>query len=186
MVLRSVDGRLEYRAMGLKAEAGRLLDYTVWANHRVMRVAATLSPDDFRRDLGASHGGVRGTLTHMMSAEWIWLERWKGVSHTRMIDEGEFADILALRDRWTLIEGHRREWLETVREEALSEPVRYRTTEGREYVNPLWHLVQHLVNHSTYHRGQVTSLLRQLGARPVSTDLVAWDRTRAAGEPAHG
>ena len=47
-----------------KEDLGRLLEYTVWANHRVMRVAATLAPDDFKRDLGSSHGGVRGTLTH--------------------------------------------------------------------------------------------------------------------------
>ena len=54
-----------------KASAGRLFDYTVWANHRVMRMAATLPIDDFRKDLGSSHGGVRGTLVHMFSAEWI-------------------------------------------------------------------------------------------------------------------
>ena len=66
-----------------KDDAGRLLDYTVWANHRPMRAAATLCVDDFKRDLGSSHGGVRGTLVHIMGAEWIWLERWKGVSPTR-------------------------------------------------------------------------------------------------------
>ena len=56
----------------------------MWANHRLMRAAATLSVDDFKRDvLHASHGGVRGTLVHVMAAEWLWLERWKGVSPPR-------------------------------------------------------------------------------------------------------
>jgi uncharacterized damage-inducible protein DinB len=164
-----------------KDDVARLFAYNAWANHRQMRAAATLSPDDFKRDpLGASHGGVRGTLTHIMAAEWIWLERWKGVSPPRLFDEGEFADVVALRDRWTLIEGHRGEWLHALREEALAEPVRYRTTEGVPYEAPLWKLVQHVVNHSTYHRGQVTLLLRALGVKIGPTDLVAWDRARAA------
>jgi uncharacterized damage-inducible protein DinB len=90
-----------------KDALGRLIDYTEWANRRVIRLAATLSVDDFRRDLGSSHGGVRGTLAHMLGAEWIWLERWKGISPTNLIDEGEFRT-LALRTRWKAIEQHRR------------------------------------------------------------------------------
>lgn len=168
-----------------KDDAARLLEYNVWANHRLMRAAATLSVDDFKRDaLGASHGGVRGTLAHILFAEWIWLERWKGVSHTRGIDEGEFADVVALRDRWTLIEGHREEWLRSLREDSLGETIRYKSTAGVPYEAPLGQLVQHVVNHSSYHRGQVALMLRALGARPVSTDLVLWDRTRVAAAPA--
>ncbi|HEY7510467.1 MAG TPA: DinB family protein [Vicinamibacteria bacterium] len=165
-----------------KEDFERMFAYNVWANHRLMRIAATLSVDDFKRDLlAASHGGVRGTLTHIMAAEWIWLERWKGVSPPRLFDEGEFADVVALRDRWTLIEGHREEWFRALRPEALGETVAYRSTEGVPWEAPLWKLVQHTLNHSTYHRGQVTLLLRALGARRASTDLVLWDRAQDAG-----
>jgi uncharacterized damage-inducible protein DinB len=164
-----------------KEDVARMLEYNVWANHRLMRAAATLSVDDFKRDtLGASHGGVRGTLTHIMAAEWIWLERWKGVSPSRLIDEGDFADVVTLRDRWTLIEDHREEWFRGRSEDSLGESLRYRTTEGVPYEAPLWKLMQHVLNHSTYHRGQVSLLLRARGVRPVSTDLVAWDRAQAA------
>lgn len=163
-----------------KSDAVRLFDYTVWANHKVMRAAATLSVDDFKRDLKSSHAGVRGTLVHTMSAEWIWLERWKGMSPTKMIDEGEFPDIVAVRDRWTAIEDHRSSWLASLRPEALPETIRYRSLQGQEFESPLWQLVQHVANHSTYHRGQVVTFLRQLGAKAASTDLVAWDREQAA------
>jgi uncharacterized damage-inducible protein DinB len=163
-----------------KDDVGRLLDYTIWANHRVMRAAATLSVDDFKRDMGSSHGGVRGTLAHTMGAEWIWLERWKGVSHTRGIDEGEFPDIVVLRDRWTMIEEHRDFWYQSLKEESLAETIAYRTLDGRDFQGPLWQLVQHMVNHSTYHRGQIVTLLRLLGATVVSTDLVLWDREQQA------
>jgi uncharacterized damage-inducible protein DinB len=168
-----------------KEDVARLLAYNVWANHRLMRAAATVPADDFTRDfLGASHGGLRGTLAHIMTAEWIWLERWKGVSPGRLLDEGEFADVVALRDRWTLIEGHRAEWFEALREDELAATVRYRTTEGVPHEAPLWMLVQHVLNHSTYHRGQVSLLLRAAGARTVATDLVAWDRAQAASAAA--
>jgi uncharacterized damage-inducible protein DinB len=167
-----------------KDDATRLFEYNVWANHRLLRAAATLSVEDFKRDvLAASHGGVRGTLAHILFAEWIWLERWKGVSHTRGIDEGEFADVVALRDRWTLIERHREEWLGGLRAESLGEIVHYRTIAGVAYQAPLGHLVQHALNHSTYHRGQVALMLRALKVRPVATDLVLWDRTRGPEGP---
>ena len=162
-----------------KDDFGRLIDYTVWANHRVLRVAATISVDDFKRDLKSSHGGVRGTLTHMLWTEWVWLERWKGVAASQVIDESEFADLVQLRDRWAVVDEHRRAWFLALRPEAAGEIVHYRNTKGVAFEAPLWQLVQHQVNHSSYHRGQVITLARQLGARAVNTDLVAWDRERA-------
>lgn len=163
-----------------KSDAARLFDYTVWANHKIMRVVATLPVDDYKRDLKSSHGGVRGTLVHTMSAEWVWLERWKGVSPTQMFDEGEFPDIVALRDRWAVIEEHRASWLASLKPEAMGEAIAYRGLTGQEFAGPLWQLVQHVANHSTYHRGQIVALLRQLGAKAVGTDLVAWYREQAA------
>ncbi len=163
-----------------KDDLGRLLEYTVWANHRIFRPTATLSVAEFRRDLGSSHGGVRGTLTHMLYAEWLWLERWKGLSPKGPLDESEFSDVVALRDRWTVLEKHREVWLRSLKASSVSEVIRYRTTKGEPHEAPLWQLVQHVVNHSTYHRGQVTTLLRLLGARVVSTDLVQWDREAKA------
>jgi uncharacterized damage-inducible protein DinB len=162
-----------------KSDAVRLFEYTIWANHKVMRAVATLDVDDFKRDLKSSHGGVRGTLAHTMSAEWVWLERWKGVSPTKMFDEGEFADIVALRDRWAVIEEHRASWLDSLRPEAMP-GTNTHALQDQEFETPLWQMVQHVANHSTYHRGQVVAFLRQLGAKAASTDLVAWDREQAA------
>jgi uncharacterized damage-inducible protein DinB len=114
----------------------------------------------------------------MLGAEWLWLQRWKGVSPSRLLDESEFGDLLILRDRWTLIEQHRADWFANLRDDALAGPVTYRNTEGREFTEPLWELVQHVANHATYHRGQVAIMLRMLGAAPIATDLLLWDRER--------
>jgi len=162
-----------------KNDLRRLLDYNVWANHRIVRTAATLPVEEFRKDLSSSHGGVRGTLTHILSAEWIWLERWKGVSPSRMMDEGEFADIVALSNRWKAVQEHCSVWFEGLAEAATLQQVRYTTMAGKAYEAPLWQLVQHTVNHSSYHRGQIATLLRLLNAKPISTDLLIWDRERS-------
>jgi uncharacterized damage-inducible protein DinB len=159
-----------------KDDLSRLLRYTVWANHRIMRAAATLSAADFKRDLGGSHGGIRGTLAHTMWAELVWVERWKGLPNPPRIDESEFADIVALRDRWTVIEEHRDAWFGGLGDDAPASTIRYKTTDGVPFENPLGQLVQHAANHSTYHRGQLTIFLRQLGARLVATDMIVWDR----------
>jgi uncharacterized damage-inducible protein DinB len=161
-----------------KEGLGRLLAYTEWANHRVMRAAATLSADDWKRDLKSSHGGVRGTLTHTMWAEWVWLERWKSLPNPAVTDEGEFPDVTVLSTRWRVLNDHRHAWFRALPEEAVTSPLAFRLMNGTEDTKPLWQLVQHLANHSTYHRGQAIAMLRMLGAKGVATDLVAFDRER--------
>jgi uncharacterized damage-inducible protein DinB len=167
-----------------KEALSRLIDYTIWANHRAMRACATVTVDDFKRELGASFGGIRGTLAHIMWGEWLWLERWKGISPPGPPDESELQDVVALRDRWKVIEGHRRAWLDALPPAGAGAVIHYKNTAGAPFAAPLWQLVQHVANHSTYHRGQVTTMLRQLGGRIVATDMVVFDREQAAKPPA--
>jgi uncharacterized damage-inducible protein DinB len=159
-----------------KTDLGRLLTYTEWANHRMLRATATLSVDDWKRDLSGSHGGVRGTLVHIYWAEWVWLERWKGLPNPARTDEGGFADVTVLSERWRVLNEHRQAWYRTLPPSAASEPLHYRLMNGTESISPLSQLVQHLANHSSYHRGQVIAMLRMLGAKAVGTDLVTFDR----------
>lgn len=156
--------------------ARRLFDYTSWANRRILGCAAELAPDDFTRDLGASHGGVRGTLTHMLSAEWIWLERFRGGGPERHLEPSAFAAVTALAERWAGVDRERDAWLAGLAPGGLGALCRYRNFSGQPFEAPLWQLVQHVANHSSFHRGQVVLLLRQLGRPLPATDLVAWDR----------
>ena len=164
-------------AAGLgRSDAERLFAYTEWANRRVRGVAAGLALPDWRRDLGSSHGGVWGTLGHMLAAEWIWLERWQGRSPDQLPGYAELDTPAALEERWAALEAARAAWLAPLDEAELLASCRYRNVAGEPFEAPLWQLVQHVANHATFHRGQVVTLLRQLGARPEPTDLVAWDR----------
>jgi uncharacterized damage-inducible protein DinB len=153
-----------------------LYEYNRWANARVLGAVAKLNADQFTKDLGNSFRSVRDTLVHIMAAEWIWLMRWKGTSPKAMLKSTDFSSLDALRSKWAEIEREQTEYLRGLTDESIQKVLAYTSTEGKDFKNPLWQLMPHVVNHSTYHRGQVTTMLRQLGAEPVSTDLVTFCR----------
>lgn len=148
-----------------------LYEYNAWANTRALDSVEPLTPDQFLRDLGNSFPSVRDTLAHILGAEWIWLCRWHGESPPRGLPAAEFPTLASLRDRFSGIERERLAFLMGLTEERLAQPMAYKDLAGNAHTLPLVHSLQHVVNHGTYHRGQVTTLLRQLGAKPVSTDL---------------
>jgi uncharacterized damage-inducible protein DinB len=165
--------------MGDTRGMSRLFDYCEWANHKFLDAVAALDVDSYGRDLKGSHGGVRGTLVHTYGAEWVWLERFNGRSPTAMAGEAEVAELRGLRERWAALEAERRAWLASLPADAVSRVVEYRSFKGESFRSALWPLVQHVANHGSYHRGQVAVFLRQLGVKPPTTDLVAFDRERA-------
>jgi uncharacterized damage-inducible protein DinB len=156
-----------------------LYEYNGWANNRVLDACAGLSPEEFTRELGSSFPSVRDTLAHIMGAEWLWLERWSGRMPTELLASKEFPDLASIRQRWAAIGGDVLSFAVRIKAEDLTRVHNIRTTKGEPYSHPLWQMMQHLVNHGTYHRGQVTTMLRQLGAKPVATDLIAFYRQRA-------
>ena len=150
----------------------KLFDYTEWANHLVLDAAEKLVDEQLRHDFKISHDSVHGTLAHMAGAEWIWLERWRGTSHSSIWTTGTFADLAALRERWRQIEDERRVFLNDLSEEALARDLSYKNLKGEPYTLPLFAQMQHVVNHSTLHRGQVVGMIRQHGIQPPAVDLL--------------
>jgi uncharacterized damage-inducible protein DinB len=156
-----------------------LYDYNAWANRRALQAASALKPAEFTRSMGSSFSSVRDTLAHIYGAEWIWLERFQGRSPASLPDTGQFADVASLRDRWNEQESRLLSFVRGLSQADLDRVLEYKTLKFGVYSNPLWQSMQHLVNHGTYHRGQVTTLLRQLGAQPILTDLMHFYRERA-------
>lgn len=150
----------------------KLFDYTEWANHLVLDAAEKLTVEQQHHDFKISHGSLHGTLVHMAGAEWIWLERWHGTSHSHGWHGADFADLAALRARWQAIEAARRALLDELSEEALQRELSYRNLKGEPFTLPLSAQMQHVVNHATLHRGQVVGMMRQLGLTPPGVDLL--------------
>lgn len=160
-----------------------LYDYNRWANDRTLGAVARLSEEELHRPLGNSFPSVFETVCHILMAEWIWLERWEGRSPKK---GPEIPDWRSLMAGWSAVVDRQRNYLEGLNEPDLTAIVEYRTMAGVESASPLWQLLRHVVNHSTYHRGQVTTLLRQLGAEAVATDLIFYYRDRPAAGTAAG
>jgi uncharacterized damage-inducible protein DinB len=157
-----------------------LYDYNSWANHRTLNACAVLSPQQFTRDLGSSFGSVRDTLVHICGAEWLWLERLLGRTPQVFFRAHDFPDLESVRHRWAEVEGHLLDYLASLGPGDVERIVPFKTIAGVPNAQPLGQCLQHLANHSTYHRGQVTTLLRQLGAKAAGTDLMTFYRERAA------
>lgn len=149
-----------------------LFQYNRWANARVRKAGAALSPAQQLQDLGNSFRSIRDTLAHIYGAEWIWLERWLGVSPPALPAADQFPTVAALETPWIEVERRQAEFIERLDAAALERTIAYTNTKGRPFAYSLRHMLAHVVNHSTYHRGQITTMLRQLGAPPVSTDLL--------------
>jgi uncharacterized damage-inducible protein DinB len=152
-----------------------LYEYNRWANARMLESVAAAPANSFTREVGGSFQSLRGTVSHMVGAEWIWLERWRGNSPRALPAAESFPDLESIRRLWRDVEAGQREVLDSLDEARLAVIVSYVNPRGETWAYPLGRMMQHLVNHSTYHRGQVTTLLRQLGETPSSTDLLLYD-----------
>jgi uncharacterized damage-inducible protein DinB len=157
-----------------------LLDYHYWARDRALDAVAALAPEQFTRDLGSSFRSVRDTLGHLYGAELAWYERWQGRSPEALTPPDRFPDLVTLRTAWTELETKMRALLEELGEQGIHRVFEYTLFGGRPGSSIFWQNVQHVVNHGSYHRGQITTMLRQLGAPPpLSMDLIAFYRLRA-------
>jgi uncharacterized damage-inducible protein DinB len=155
-----------------------LYEYNRWANDRVLQTVSALSAEAFTRDLGGSLRSARDTLVHIVGGEWIWLAYWNepSPSSTFLTDLKSRREVLFNPDLFPNVATVQSKWAEVERE--LTEFVNQLTNERLERMLPiratqisLAHLMQHLANHSTYHRGQIALMLRQLGTEPLATDF---------------
>ena len=161
-----------------KEDVQLLFEYDRWANRRVFQAASVLSAEEFSRDLGGSYGSVRDTLVHIIAGEAGWLTYWKGPTVSgEMVNEfwkrhnadfraEQFPTLSEVRTKWAAVEKELREFVDGLAEESLGKLFAIRAAQIS-----LAHLLQHLANHSTYHRGQVALLMRQLGHSAVETDF---------------
>ena len=160
----------------------RLYGYNYWARDRQLEACGKLRPEQFTRPLGGSFASLRDTLAHIAGCDWIWCERWNGRSPRALPRGDQFPGLPALAEYWHGVELDVRRFVASVTEAGLSQPLTYTNLAGEQWTYALGEAMFHLLNHGTYHRGQVTTLLRQLGAEAPAVDyLVMQDMQAAAG-----
>jgi uncharacterized damage-inducible protein DinB len=131
--------------------------------------------------MGNSFASIRETLVHVYSAEWVWLSRWQGVSPTSPLSPDQWPDLPSLVASWRELEGKIRAVVGGVTDADINRIIEYKLLSGQPGKSPFGSMVQHVVNHATYHRGQITTMLRQMSAAPPqSTDFITFVRERLA------
>ena len=158
-------------------ELSRLYHYDEWATNKLIDAAEKVDSARLQKDLGTSFGSLQGTLVHIYGGQFIWLARWKGLTPAGLPNVEQIPNVAELKDRWQKLREEFREFLNSQTQEQLEQPFAYKDLKGNSWSEALYQQIQHVMFHSMYHRGQVVTLLRQLGEIPPQTDLIAYYRT---------
>lgn len=155
-----------------------LLDYHYWANKRLLGALQNLTEEQYRRDLGGSFPSIQATVAHLINAEAVWMSRLTDEARQKVTPE-DLPTVAAAAERWAKMEQEYLLLLEGAGDDGFDRQIRAITSTGREYVHTVGEVLQHLVNHGTYHRGQVTNMIRQIGLVPVALDMIMYYRHKA-------
>jgi uncharacterized damage-inducible protein DinB len=163
------------------ADILELYDYNRWATGRIFGIAATLTDEQLRKPTAASYESLFGTLAHLLWSEWVWLRRWTPDVATS--DPRASRHLSELQGFWAAFELEQRQFLSRLKDADLTRKVSYQNLPGTTWSYSLQHMLQHVVNHSTYHRGQLTTLFREVGVAPLPVDfLVYFDELAGSGD----
>jgi uncharacterized damage-inducible protein DinB len=153
-----------------------LFAYNAWANRMIFDVVAKLPDDTYQHDLKSSHGGIHGTLAHIVWAEHLWLNRWLEKPNPAVAQGKDLHSVAEVRARWEEVEAERGTFLAQLGDDRLDETRTVTPSTGGEYRHSFQQMFRHTVDHSSYHRGQVVTLLRQVGVTPPVTGLIFFYR----------
>lgn len=160
-----------------KKEIELLYEYDKWADLKMFEKIAALTRDQYIKNLNSSFGGIQGTLVHILSANKIWLNRWMGKEPEPLLVEN-FPQLEIVKKQWDMYQCEIGNFMWGLTKEKLNTPLQYEDFKGNDYAQLLYQQMQHKINHSSYHRGQLVMMLRQLGMAVVSTDLINYIRQK--------
>ncbi len=161
-----VDMKQHYLAMA---------EYNQWMNGKIYDLCAGLSDEVRKKDLGAFFTSIHGTLNHLLLADRVWMGRFTNEPfHVTGLDQELYADFSILREEREKTDLAIIHWINGLADSELMQTLRYTgIANPAPRQLPLWFALSHFFNHQTHHRGQITTLLFQIGIDPGVTDLAA-------------
>jgi uncharacterized damage-inducible protein DinB len=155
---------------------GYLLRYSRWARDRVLSACEALSAGDNMSGRGLDHGSIHATMEHVFGAEVLWRRRWQGNGSEGPQSGPLASDLNALRRLWLLEDAKVDAHLASLTEADLSMPVRYKSSSGQNFSEPLFPHLTQIVVHRAQHRSEVALELTRLGHSPGFLDFLAFAR----------
>jgi uncharacterized damage-inducible protein DinB len=157
-------------------EIKTLVAYSAWATNRIFEALEELSPEETMRDMKSSHGSIHGTLTHLVGAEKMWLSRMSGTPDKATIKPTDVPTVADVKTTWEQTGFALAKFLGLQTDKKLEDTFGFLTLTGEQFTYRYGEALQHVVNHSTFHRGQVVALMRQMGHKPPDTGLTIFIR----------
>lgn len=150
--------------------------YNAWQNQSLFMAAVDLTDEAREADRGAFFGSIRGTLSHLMWGDLMWIGRFDGgpgpaavASIAQTVRAFDWSSLMAERPR---LDARIAAWAWMVTQDELAGDLTWHSAVmQRDITRPAALCVMHLFNHQTHHRGQVHAMLTAAGARPDDTDL---------------
>jgi uncharacterized damage-inducible protein DinB len=153
-----------------------LFSYLVWGDRAILAAAKTVSQEGYDQDQGISAGSLHKLLAHCMGTQWIWLERWRGRSLPARPDD-QFPTLAAIERRWPEIHRELLAFAQAQTPPSLAAMITYVDLRGQPITQPLGHQMMHVVDHASYHRGQLNTLIKRAGGTPAT--IMYWSYVQA-------
>lgn len=158
----------------MRHELVDLFAYSRWADERMLAACAALTPEQAQQPLGGSFPTLHATLFHLAGAALIWQRRLEGLTTLPFPHPEQFPDVATIDESLRASHEFFHRYVQTVPDDTLASMLKGQWRNGAAFELPVALVLRHIANHATYHRGQVTHMLRQLGVPPPSTDMVVW------------
>jgi uncharacterized damage-inducible protein DinB len=153
--------------------------YTIWANQKIFDWIANLSEEQIDQEITSSFSSLRKTIVHMWDAEAAWYQRLKLVEKIEVPSAaftGNFAELVKKVNQQSLTW---KEWVDHATEVQLQHVFAYQNSKKEQFKQPVYEMLLHIFNHGTYHRGQLVTMLRQLGVDKIpQTDFIVFCRKK--------
>ena len=158
----------------------QLAAYNIWANGLLTNIISALPEEKVTQKLPGSFGSLFNTVIHLWDAEFIWWQRMKLAERITRPGDNYTGDIKELTQNLLQQNKQWYNWIEAAQEHALQHEFIYKNTKREQFKQPVYQMLVHVFNHGTYHRGQLVTMLRELGMEKIpATDFIEWSRVNS-------
>lgn len=163
----------------MKNIVSRYAAYNLWANERILHSILKLNEKQEKQRIESSFQGILPTLLHLWDAESIWWQRIRLQEKVSPPSESFSGTTREAAGNLLKQSGQWVDWVNQASRASLDHVFEYRNSKKEMYKQPVYEALLHLFNHQSYHRGQIVTMLRQLGVKDIpATDFIVFSRLK--------
>ena len=151
-----------------------IYEYNYWASGKILTSASKVKQEQFLAPASFPYGGLRGTILHILDAEYGWRGLFESNVFSTELKADAFSTFQSVENKFHEEEKSMRAYLNRLTDEDMTSHMKYITDEGLTRDRILWHCLLHVVNHGTQHRSEAAALLTDFGNSPGDLDFTAF------------